>query len=82
VSRISIEVSEEDRQRLEALAASSGQSIGEYILERTLALASDDKALIELQSLLDERIRRAEAGEVSDESVTQIFEEVLRETGR
>jgi uncharacterized protein (DUF1778 family) len=36
MSRLSIEITPEQHQRLKAMAALSGQTIKEYILERTL----------------------------------------------
>lgn len=81
MSRISIDVTREEHQRLKALAAIQGKSIKEYVLERTLAAEQSDEqtALIELETILDQRIRRAESGDISNQTVQEIFEEVFRE---
>ena len=42
---------------------------------------SEVELLLTLEKILDERIRRSEAGESTDETVADIFEEVYREMG-
>lgn len=84
MSRISIEIPPEEHKRLEALAALEGQSIEEFVRQRTLAAArgsDEEQAVLALEAILNERIRKAEAGEVSDQTVSEIFEEVYRESG-
>jgi uncharacterized protein (DUF1778 family) len=84
MSRISIEIPLEDHKRLQTLAALEGQSLEEFVLKRTLAAArgsDEEQGVLALEAILNERIRRAAAGEVSDESVSQVFEEVYREMG-
>ena len=52
-------------------------------MQRTLASGRDsdeEQAVLALEAILNERIRRAEAGEVSDQTVSEVFEEVYRET--
>ena len=78
--RISIDVSDQQHQRLKAFAALRGQSIKEYVLEQTLPPIADHdaneaKALHELEAFLKPRIEAAERGEVVNRSVTQIFED-------
>jgi uncharacterized protein (DUF1778 family) len=79
--RISIEVTEQQHQRLKAFAALRGQSIKDYVLEQTLPPAAENKhlseeeALHELEAFLKPRIEAAERGEVVTRSVTQIFED-------
>jgi uncharacterized protein (DUF1778 family) len=83
VNRISIEIPPEEHKRLKALAALEGQSIEEFVLKRTLAAArgsDEEQAVLAVEAILNERIRRAEAGEVSDQTVSEIFEEVYLET--
>jgi hypothetical protein len=84
VSGILIEIPPEEHQRLKALAALEGQSLEDYVLKRTLAAAGgsdEEQGVLALEAILNERIRRAEAGEVSDQTVSQVFEEVYREKG-
>lgn len=82
MSRISIDVTPQQHKRLKALAALQGKSIKEFVLERTLSAndkASDeDKALKELESLLDQRLASAEASGASSETVNSIFEDAYR----
>lgn len=83
--RLSIEITQEQHQRLKAVAALRGKSIKEYVLERVLPSLpeteglSDDETLHQLEAFLKPRIEAAERGEVSTKSVEQIFAEVLNE---
>jgi len=63
MSRISIDVTDDEHKKLKAVAALRGKSIKDYVLERTLGTGgSDDAALRELEELLDGRIHAAKAG--------------------
>ena len=82
MSRISIEVTPDEHQKLKAMAALQGKSIKDYVIERTLGAAGDTEqqlALEELESLLDARIRGAKKGSVSRRKVGEIFKDVCRE---
>jgi len=75
--RLSIEVTPEQHQRLKAVAALSGKSIKTYVLERVLPdtqAGDDDKALSQLESFLEPRLKAAHGATVQ-KSVEQIFEE-------
>ena len=83
MSRISIDVTSEEHQKLKAMAALQGKSIKAYVIERTLGVGGDstqESALEELEALLDKRIRRAEKDAVSSPTVGAIFEGTYRET--
>ncbi len=57
-----------------------GKSIKEYVLNRILPTSSDEEmALEELETLLDERVKLAKAGKISQKSVEEIFQEVYSE---
>jgi hypothetical protein len=76
MSRISIDVTPEEHQKLKALAALQGKSIKDFVIERTLGSEGDDAqqaALSKLEQMLDERIRSAERGDVSKRTVGAIF---------
>ena len=76
MSRISIDVTSEEHQKLKALAALQGKSIKDYVIERTLGAEKDSSkaaALEELEALSDERIRSAENGAVSRRTVRELF---------
>jgi uncharacterized protein (DUF1778 family) len=75
MGRISIDVTEDEHKKLKAMAALLGQSIKNYVLERTLV---DDAALAELEKLLDRRIQAAQAGGVSRRTVSEVFATAAR----
>ncbi|TBU87662.1 antitoxin [Phytopseudomonas dryadis] len=80
MSRLTIDVSEQQHQTLKAMAALEGKTIKQYALERLFpASAGEQQALQELKDLLAERIAEARRGEVVEDSVTNIAEEVLRQ---
>ncbi len=85
MSRLSIEVTPEQHQRLKAYAALQGKSIKDYVLERALPplpendFLSEKEALHQLETFLKPRIEAAERGEVISKSVEQLFEEVRHE---
>ncbi len=72
--RLSIEVSPEQHQRLKAVAALSGQSIKDYVLDRVLP-DEEDEALQQLEEFLEPRLK--ESG--MNKTVQQIFEETHHE---
>jgi hypothetical protein len=85
MSRISIEVTPDEHQKLKAMAALQGKSIKDYVIERTLGAAGDTEqqsALEALESLLDARIRSAKNGAVSRRTVGAIFKDAYRESNR
>jgi hypothetical protein len=84
MSRISIEVTAEEHQRLKAFAALHGQTIKEYILERSLPPRSGEglteaDALHELEQLLLPRIESARRGEISPKGFEDIIAEARAE---
>jgi len=85
MSRLSIEITPEQHQRLKALAALHGKSIKEYVLEQALPPTSDmdslseEEALAKLEDFLKPRIEAAKQGKMSSRSTRQIFEDVKRE---
>jgi hypothetical protein len=83
MSRISIDVTDDEHKRLKAMAALRGKSIKDYVLERTLrGDNTDEAALRELEELLDGRIRAAKRGAVSRRSAKAVFAEAARERAR
>jgi len=81
MSRLSIEVSEQQHQKIKALAALNGnRTIKEYILEKTLpdteskgGSMTEGQALKQLETFLMPRIQEAERGDFS----TLTMEEIL-----
>lgn len=81
MSRLSIDLTPEQHQKIKAVAAMQGKSIKEYVLTQILPTSSDeDMALRELEVLLDKRVRSVKAGKISQKSVEEIFQEVYSES--
>ncbi len=79
MSRLTIEVTEQQHQSIKALAALQGKSIKEYAIQRLFAVTADEeKAMQELKALLAPRIAEGLAGVVSEQSFDDIVEEALK----
>lgn len=83
MSRISIDVTPQEHQRLKALAALQGKTIKEFVLARTLGDAQpgtdDAEALRELETLIEQRMERAKKEGFSKRTVEQIFDQAIVE---
>jgi len=78
MSRLTIDVTEQQHQALKAMAALEGKTIKQYALERLLPEdAGSAQAWQELKSLLGTRINEALAGKVSAKSIREILDEEL-----
>lgn len=78
MSRLTIDISDEQHQSLKIMAALQGKTIRQFALERLFpADTSDDAAWQELKSLLAARIQAGQAGKVSSKSVAQVLGEEL-----
>lgn len=75
--RLSIEITPEQHQNLKAAAALQGKSIKNYVLERALPNADEQAALQKLEAYLAPRVAAAKAGEISNKSVDDIFDEEI-----
>lgn len=81
MSRLTIDITDQQHQSLKALAALQGKTIKQYALER-LFPANGEQAWQELNSLLGTRINEGLAGKVSAKNVGEILDEELGEDGR
>ena len=80
MSRLTIDVTEQQHQALKAMAALQGKTIKQYAVERLFPAAADEEhAMQELKSLLLSRLANAERGEVEERSATEIAEDVIRQ---
>ena len=81
MSRISIDVTEDEHRRLKALAALKGVSLKDYLLKNALDSSEEDEeqALAELENFLDDRVRKAKSGKISKRKVGDIFKQAYRE---
>jgi uncharacterized protein (DUF1778 family) len=79
MSRLTIDITEQQHQAIKAMAALQGKSIKDYAIERLFPAASDEElALAELKTLLAKRMAEATRGEMSTQSFTEIAEEAIR----
>ncbi|MCJ8269503.1 MAG: antitoxin [Psychrosphaera sp.] len=81
MSRLSIELTTVQHQRVKAIAALQGQSIKDYVLERVLSPLDNsdsdaEQALLQLEAFMQPRLAEAEAGNVVNQSVESIFRQV------
>ncbi len=79
MSRISIDVTPQEHQKLKAMAALQGKSIKEFVLSSTIGKTDVDQDLKELEKLLDQRIQRAKTEGVSTRKVEDIFKQAIDE---
>jgi hypothetical protein len=78
MSRLTIDISDQQHQSLKATAALQGKTIKQYALERLFPSASEgDQAWTELQTLLRERIEQGLNGAISSQSFDDIVDEEL-----
>lgn len=80
MSRLTIDVTDQQHQALKAFAALEGKSIKQYALER-LFPSDEQQAMQELKALLQSRLAAAEQDEASPLSAADIADETLRELG-
>ena len=79
--RLSIDITPEEHQKLKAIAALKGQSIKDYVLNRTLGDApslgglNEEEAFSALAGFLEPRIKQARRGELSSKSIGDIRRE-------
>ena len=78
MSRLTIDITDQQHQSLKALAALQGKTIKQYAIERLFAVNSDDdQAWQALKALLGERIAEGLSGKVSTKSIEAIVDEEL-----
>ena len=80
MSRLTIDMTDQQHQSLKAMAALQGKTIKQYALERLLpAQGEGDTAWSELKDFLNERIADGLKGELTTKSFDQIVAEELGE---
>lgn len=78
MSRLSIDMTDQQHQSLKALAALQGKTIKQYALERLFPDdPGEDQAWAELKALLEERAQEGLSGKVSARSMREILDEEL-----
>ena len=79
MSRLTIDISEQQHQALKAMAALEGKTIKQYTLERIFSSEdSGSLALDQIKALLAERVAQAERGEVVEDSIIQVAERAVQ----
>jgi hypothetical protein len=81
MSRLTIDVTEQQHQSLKALAALQGKTIKEYAIEKLFPKADEEAALQELRALLGQRLAESAQGAVTTQSFMEIAEEAIRAGG-
>ena len=83
MSRLTIDISDQQHQSLKAMAALQGKTIRQYALERLFPDDADgEKAWQELKILLGARIDEGLAGKVSGKRIGEVLDEELANGGR
>ncbi len=83
MSRLTIDITDQQHQNLKATAALQEKTIKQYALERLFPGDADGKVLLQrLKSLLSERIYESLAGKVSTRSVSEVLDEELAKDSR
>lgn len=78
MSRLTIDMTDQQHQSLKAMAALQGKTIKQYALERLFPGDADaDQAMQELRTLLGYRINDGLAGKVSSKGISDILDEEL-----
>ena len=87
MTRLSIDITPEEHQKLKAIAALKGESIKDYVLKRTLGdtpaldYMSEDEAVAALADFLRPRIEQARLGEFSTKSMADIRRDAHKQAG-
>ena len=80
MSRLTIDVTDQQHQTLKALAALEGKTIKQFALERLFPAGPDEQQALEaLTSLLEERIAEARRGDLAEDSISSIAAAQLRD---
>lgn len=83
MSRLTIDMTEQQHQSLKALAALQGKTIKQYTLERLFPSdETADQAWQELQTLLQTRIQNGLSGKITSKGISDLLAEELAEAGR
>lgn len=77
MSRLTIDITDQQHQSLKALAALQGKTIKQYALERLFSDADAAQAWQELKNLLGARINEGLEGRVSVKSIGEILDDEL-----
>ncbi|MFQ5356436.1 MAG: antitoxin [Mariprofundaceae bacterium] len=78
MSRLTIDITEQQHQALKAMAALEGKTIKQFTLERLFkSEGADDVALDEFRALLAGRVAQAQQGDVTEAGITEVAEQSI-----
>lgn len=82
MSRLTIDITDQQHQSFKALAALQGKTIKQYAIERLFsANGNDDEPWQELKALLGQRIADGLAGKVCKKNIAAIVDDDMAEEG-
>ena len=80
MSRLTIDITDQQHQSLKALAALQGKTIKQYALERLFPGHADaERAWEELKTLMNMRVNEGLAGRLSTKTAGEILDEEISE---
>ena len=80
MSRLTIDITDQQHQSLKALAALQGKTIKQYALERLFPGDIDgEQAWEELKTLMNKRVSEGLAGKLATKTVGEILDEEIAE---
>lgn len=83
MSRLTIDMTEQQHQSLKAMAALQGKTIKQYTLERLFPSdETAEQAWQDLQALLNARVQNGLAGKISSKGISDLLAEELAEDSR
>lgn len=82
MSRLSIDISSEQHRKIKAMAVLQGKSIKDLVLDRVLPVGNkENEVWDQLMAILDERIEEADKGGITNKTIDEIAQGVLKEKG-
>jgi hypothetical protein len=82
MSRLTIDITDQQHQTLKDKAALQRKTIKEYAVERLFPqTGGDEQAYFDLRQLLEQRVAEGSRGELSTKSITDIAAEVRQAEG-
>ena len=82
MSRLTIDITDQQHQVLKALSALQGKTIKDYVVGLLFPQdRSEEAALIDLRTLLEQRLAEAKTKGVCTQTITAVAEEALRPGG-
>ncbi len=83
MSRLTIDITDQQHQSLKALAALQGKTIKQYAIERLFPAGNtQEEAWQELKTLLGQRIAEGLAGDISSKDIFTIVDEEMGKENR